>query len=269
MRYEAIPVHKIVLPARLHRITLDEERLQELIASIRDQGLHEPIIVTTLADHYQLEAGHRRLIAHQRLNRTTIEAKIYEPGDQVNGEAVRFAENLQRADLSPMEEALAIQGALEQGEMTTHDIARMVNRTETWVLQRLSLLELSQELGDLVHQKRLSIGAALELGKVTDDQHRAYLLRYCVDSGASVAVVRDWVRQWELAVLAGDGREAPRPEMLLEGQPVIIQIPCYVCGTAHEHTTLRILRVCPRCAHELAGVGVAGNDKHPTAPAPS
>lgn len=267
MRYESIPLHKIVLPARLHRVSIDEQALVELAASIAKDGLINPISVSELNDNYQLEAGHRRMLAHQRLHRTHIDAKVYEAADQVSGAAIRFNENLQREDLSPMEEAAAIQDAVNEEGMDAEQIARMVHRSQPWVRQRLELLALDETLAEGVHQRRIGIAAALELNKVEDPEHRAYLLRYALDAGATTQTVRDWVNQWCLAKAAGDGRQAPRPEMPLEGQPIIIQIPCYVCTTPFAHEHLRILRICPRCTAAIAGVGAASHHDEPQPPA--
>lgn len=267
MRHASIALHKIVLPSRLHRVSIDEEALHQLMASIEKDGLINSISVTELGDVYQLEAGHRRFLAHQRMRRSHIDAKIYEAGDKASGESIRFQENLQRADLSPMEEALAIDGAIHENSMTTKDVARMLHRSEDWVLQRLQLLQLTDDLKDHVHEQRLGLAAALELNKVNDTEHRAYLLRYTLDAGASLAVVREWVNQWRLAEAAGNPSQAQRPEMPLPGQPIIIQIPCYVCHEAMAHDRLRILRICPNCTHELAGVGSGDDRQHPTATA--
>ena len=268
MRHDSIPIHKITLPSRLHRVTIDEQKLIELAGSIAKEGLINSISVTTQGELYQLEAGQRRLLAHQRLGRTHIEAKIYEPADNVNGEAIRFAENLAREDLSPMEEARAVDLALSELKMTTDEVARMVHRSREWVDQRLELLRLPDELAEPVHQKRLGIAAALELRKVEDADHRAYLLRYALDAGATTQVIRDWVNQWLLAKATGDPSQASRPEMPVAGQTIIIQIPCYVCTTPFAHEHLRILRVCPACTGAIAGSGAAHQHQQP-APARS
>lgn len=267
MRHAQIPLHKIVLPPRLHRVSIDELALEELARSIAKDGLINAIAVTELGDAYRLEAGHRRFLAHQRLGRVTIEAKIYEPADNANGEAIRFAENFDRADLSPMEEALALHRAIDEGEMTLDQVAHTANRSSAWVKQRLQLLALPDELSEHVHSRRLSTGAALELQKVDDQTHRTYLLRYALDAGASIAVLREWVNQWLLARAAGDAANAPRPDMPLPGQPIIIQIPCYVCNVPMVHDKLRILRVCPECTGALVGAADADHLHHPPRPA--
>ncbi len=260
MRYATIPIAQILLPPRLHRVALDEEALDELAASIREEGLHQPIVVSEIADHYRLEAGHRRLIAHQRLGRDAIEAKVYEPGDQVDGERVRWSENLQREDLTPMEQGAAIEHARDALHLALPDIARMLHRSGEWVESRLALIALPDELTLAVHERRLGIAAALELGRVEDPEHRQYLLRYTLDAGATLASVREWVRQWEMAHERGDAANAPRPDPVVPGQAVMIQIPCLACGGVLPHDQLRIVRLCPACAGAVAGAGARPPD---------
>jgi ParB family chromosome partitioning protein len=239
----------------MHRVEIDEVALSSLMDSIASDGLHQPIIVSALSEGYRLEAGHRRLIAHQRLRRLTIEAKIYEPSDHINGEAVRWAENLHREDLSPMEQGAAIAHAEDTLHYGRPQIAAMLHRSLDWVNQRRALCDLPDELAAAVHQRRLSIAGALELGRVTDAVHRDYLLRYTLDAGATVASVREWVRQWELARDRGEGATAPRPDPFVAGQAVVVMIPCCRCGVAQRHDHMRILRACAACTHAIAGSG--------------
>jgi ParB family chromosome partitioning protein len=246
-------------------LSFNDQKQQELEQSIGKIGLINAIRVRQRGDTYEIIAGDRRYQAHLRLGLTHIDCNVREPGDPDHDEAERFAENFEREDLSPMEEAVAIQRALDQAAMNLEEVARTVNRSQNWVRDRLQLLDLPDDIAEHVHSKRLGIAAALELKKITDDAHRAYLLRYTLDAGATTPTIREWVRAWELAQISGDGSEAPRPQMPLEGQPIIIQMPCYVCHVPLPHDQLRILRICPACTHELAGTGVAHEQHHPSA----
>jgi ParB family chromosome partitioning protein len=269
MRHERIGLHKITRPANPHRLTFDDQKQYELEQSIRRLGLINPITVRENGETFELIAGDRRYQAHLHLNLTHIDCSVREPGDPDHDEAVQFAENFERADLSPMEEAIAIERALQQPSMNLEEVARTVNRSKDWVHNRLELLDIPDELKSHVHAKRLGIAAALELKNVTDDDHRAYLLRYALDAGATVASIREWVRTWEITHAAADGSQAPRPAMPLDGQPITIQMPCYVCHVALPHDQLRILRICPDCTHALAGAGLTHQQAEPpTGPDP-
>lgn len=238
-------------PATAHRINIDEHQLYELAESIRDVGLLNPIVVRAVAGgRFEIIAGHRRYLAHKILGRADIECVVRE-ADDAGTEQSRFAENLQREQLSPMEEGIAIQRYAESTGRDTHAIARALNRSEWWVNHRLALVRMQPELCDQVHAGKLPAGAALELAKIPDDRHRNYLLEYAVRSGASVAVIREWVNRWELDQLQNPGAEPSQPALPDAGQAIIIQMPCYLCGTAEDHRELLIARVCRKCDGEV------------------
>ena len=248
---QTIALDLLDVPADAHRINVSEQQLGELADSIRDIGLLNPIIVRPVeGGRYEIIAGHRRFLAHRILSRHQIECVVRDANDN-EVEQGRFAENLQREQLSPMEEAVAIQRYMEREGKDVKTTARALNRSEWWVTHRIALIAMQSELCDMVHTEQLAAGAALELAKVTDDKHRRYLLEYCVRSGASVAVVREWVAAWELQQLNAPDQEAPRPDMPVAGQEIIIQMPCYLCGVAHDYRQLIIARVCRTCDGEL------------------
>jgi ParB/RepB/Spo0J family partition protein len=265
MREDSLPLHAILLPERLHRVTIEEEALNDLMQSIRQHGLINRIGVRQTAEGFELIDGHRRYLAHQRIGETHIAARIYEHGDPLNPDGIRFAENLHRENLSPMEEARAIRDYLAAGDTNQVKLARILHRSEDWLQTRLALLDLPDDLTIALHNKRLGIAHALCLAQVSDADHRAYLLRYTLDAGATVASVREWVHHWKTAHAAGDGANAPRPEFPEPGQAIVVTLPCYICAIPLPYHQLRILRACPDCARSIAG---AGGEASPPAGAP-
>lgn len=246
-------------PADAHRINVDETQLHELADSIRDIGLLNPIIVRPVTnDRFEIIAGHRRFMAHRMLRLTEIACFVRDATD-TEAEQGRFAENLQREQLSPMEEAVAIQRYQATTSKNAKEVARALNRSEWWVTHRLQLMAMPAELCDMVHSEKLAAAAALELAKVTDDNHRRYLLEYAIRSGANITVIREWVNQWEIQQLNNPAEKAPLPEMPVEGQELIIQMPCYLCGAPHDYRVLIIARVCKRCNKTVKGEQISNS----------
>ena len=238
-------------PADAHRINVDEAQLGELANSIRDIGLLNPIIVRPVeGGRFEIIAGHRRFMAHRMLSLREIACFVREASDN-EVEQGRFAENLQREQLSPMEEAVAIARYMEREGKDAKTTARALNRSEWWVKHRVALVSIPPELCDMVHTEKLSASTALELAKVTDDDHRRYLLEYAVRSGANVGVIREWVNTWETQQLHNPAEKAPLPVMPDAGQEVIVTMPCYLCGVAHDYRQLIIARVCRACDGEV------------------
>ena len=247
MDVQKIPMTLITLPAELHRRAHDAARLEELAASIKALGLINPITVEREADHYVLRAGHRRYEAHRLLRLDTIEANIRDAGALAHGEVLTWAENLDRADLSPIEEAEALARMLTVAGMTVERASKHLRRSRDWIEERLKLLTAPRDLQDLVHARELPMRHAYELARVTDDQHRHHLTRYALLSGASYPVIRDWVAQWRLHAESEQPGTAPLPAYPPDGGRITIMIPCLTCGTAHPHEQLRVVRMCPDC----------------------
>lgn len=264
MKLAQIPIGLIDPPPQPHRLAMDEQKLRELAESMRAVGLLNPILVRpTAGGRYEIVAGHRRYTAATTLGWVEI-AAIETGGGDADAEAARFAENLQRADLTPMEEAVAVTRLAEQSAMPDAEIAQRLARSPTWVRTRLQLMLLPEPLADLVHAGTLSVGAALQLARVTDAQHQQFLTRYATEGGASTAVIRAWVDEWVAAAEAGRADDAPKPDWDPQVGRVVVMMPCYLCAQQSDHVTLRILRVCHACAHDIATARSAPADKNQT-----
>jgi ParB/RepB/Spo0J family partition protein len=247
MELHQIPLDRIVLPAHLHRIALDPEALAALADSIRDHGLLNPITVDRDGTHFILRAGHRRLEACKMLGWQTIRAIVRDATPAQDPEAITWAENFHRQDLSPLEEARTLARILKDHGYTHQQLARMLHCSPAWIAGRLALLELPEDLQQLVHSGDLAIGTARQLGRVEDPQHRAYLLQYALRSGATEHVVADWVHAWEIHTASGAATPPPQPEMPDDEEPPRPTIPCATCGTTTDLHATRVLRICKDC----------------------
>jgi ParB family chromosome partitioning protein len=252
MKVEKILLDLIDAPEFAHRVDMDELALNELADSIKNVGLIQPIIVRANENgRYEIIAGHRRYMAH-RINQATHIDGVITTHVGAHAEAIKAVENLQRADLSPMEEARAIDAMMAADNKSIDDIARQLNRSPTWVESRVELLALPDDLCQMVHTGTLAVATARYLAEVTEKQHRRYLTTYALDSGASARVIREWVSQWKIARDAGDPSAAPVPDPVVFGQEVVVTMPCATCGEAHDHRNMIIMRVCRTCAKEIA-----------------
>jgi ParB family chromosome partitioning protein len=231
---------------------MDSVALEELANSIRLEGLQQPIIVRPLeSGRYEIIAGHRRYCALKMIGALEAPSIVRDAG-AADAEVARFLENAQRENLSPMEESIALTRFIDNSGLEPKAVAKRLGKTDYWLKARMLLMQLSDALKAEVHAGRLAISAALALNEVTDNTHRDYLTRYAIEGGASATVIREWVNAWLVHVAAGDASPAPAPDWIPGETIVIIQIPCAVCGTAHDHRNLAIVRVCHDCLDGLA-----------------
>ena len=124
-----VPVADIAPSPRNPRHKL--EGLDELAESIHAHGLLQPIVVRTLADGYELVAGHRRLAAVQALGWARVPAVVREPNED-DAYILTLVENLQREDLSPKEEAEALEVLVRERGWSTRQVGQAIKRGPTW-----------------------------------------------------------------------------------------------------------------------------------------
>ena len=167
------------------RTQMDETALAELAASIEASGLLQPVVVRPHDGGYQLIAGERRWRAVERLGWAKIPAVIKDVDDQTLL-TLALIENLQRNDLSPIDEATGYRRLSEDFRLPQTEIARIVGRNRSTVANLLRLLQLPEEIQAMVHRGELTEGHARALLAVGDAGRMLDLARQAVANGWSV-----------------------------------------------------------------------------------
>ena len=174
------------------RTQMNEAELVELTASIEASGLLQPVVVRPRNGKYELIAGERRWRAVQRLGWPKIPAVVKEVDDPTLL-TLALIENLQRDNLSAMDEAAGYQRLSEEFQLPQTEIARMVGRDRSTIANLLRLLKLPEEVKQLVHQSKLTEGHARALLTISDQEK---LVRMALE-----AVEGDWsVRELEARI---------------------------------------------------------------------
>lgn len=158
-RVQSVQLTAIIPTPMQPRTEFRVERLTELVDSIREQGIIQPLIVRRAGDKYELIAGERRWRAAQEAGLTQAPIIVREASDQ---EVLELAliENLQREDLNPMEEAMAFSRLAREFGLRQEDIAQKVGKSRAAVANSMRLLELHPQLQTWVAQGRVSVGHA-------------------------------------------------------------------------------------------------------------
>lgn len=163
----------------------DPQAMQELVESIKEKGVLQPILVRPKGDGYEIIAGERRW-------RAAIEAGLDKVPVIVKGvsdkEALELAlvENLQRQDLNPLEEAEAYRVLIEEFGYTQQEVAQKVGKDRSTVANALRLLKLSAEAKEALRKGQISAGHARVLLSVEDPEGQRMLLRLMLEKGISV-----------------------------------------------------------------------------------
>ena len=177
------------------RQDVDPVALEELKASIRQAGLLQPIVVrpTATGGGYELIAGERRLRACQALGWERIPAVKREVDDRT-ALTLALIENLQRDDLSPVDEARGYERLLAEFSLAQQDVADAVGRDRSTVANALRLLKLPAAVLAMLHEGQLSVGHARALLAIDDPRAAANLAREAVAQSLSVREMEDRVR---------------------------------------------------------------------------
>ncbi|WP_136517630.1 ParB/RepB/Spo0J family partition protein [Cellulomonas telluris] len=202
-RFAELPVDAIRPNPRQPRSVFDEDALAELVGSIREIGVLQPVVVRPVDEGYELIMGERRWRATQEAGLTTIPAIVRETED---GDLLRDAllENLHRAELNPLEEAAAYQQLLDDFGCTHEELAARIHRSRPQISNTLRLLRLPPLVQRRVAAGVLTAGHARALLGLSDGAAIERLAQRIVAEGLSVRAVE------EIVALGGD-ESAPKP----------------------------------------------------------
>jgi ParB family chromosome partitioning protein len=183
-----VPVGKILPNPAQPRHSYEEDSLTELADSIREHGVLQPILVRPVGSQYELIAGERRWRASRLAQRDTIPAIVAEFDDQTALE-VSIIENLQREDVSPLEEAAMFRKMTDLG-YSVRQLAQKIGKDKGYVENRMRLADAPPEVRELVSVRKDTISHAYELMKVGDERTRRRLARKVAAGELSLARLR-------------------------------------------------------------------------------
>ena len=195
----ALPIELLQRGANQPRMDFDKDALQELADSIRAQGVLQPVLVRPLADsgRFEIIAGERRWRAAQLAGLHEIPAVVRELDDQTSM-CIALIENIQREDLSPLEQARGLARLADEFDMTHDAIAESVGRSRSAVTNTLRLLDLSEEVKRLLESRQIEMGHARALLTLSEQQ-QMWAAQQIVKSGLSVRGAEALVRRLQKA----------------------------------------------------------------------
>ncbi|MFA7344016.1 MAG: ParB/RepB/Spo0J family partition protein [Terrimicrobiaceae bacterium] len=178
----------LIVPSPLQpRIEFPADQLHDLVESIRERGIIQPLIVRKADGHYELIAGERRWRAARHLGLAEAPAIVREASDR---EVLELAliENLQREGLNPIEEASAYQRLSRDFGLTQEDISKRVGKSRASIANAMRLLDLAPDVQSLLKHDRISVGHAKVLLSLKSHDEQKWLAEQVIRQGASVRV---------------------------------------------------------------------------------
>ena len=215
-----------IIPNRFQpREVFNEEALQELSASIKEHGVIQPIIVRKLGDKYEIIAGERRYKASVLAGMTKIPAIIRNLDDK-EASKVALLENLQRKDLTPIEEARTYQKILELDSMTQEELGRTMGKSQGAIANKMRLLSLPDEVQEALLHDKISERHARSLLNLDTPEDQINMLNRVIEKRLTVRELDNEIKELKGEPITNIVSEAgPKVEVKEEIEEIKIEEP--------------------------------------------
>jgi len=197
-----IDINQIKPNSNQPRKTFDEEKLEELAASIKEHGLIQPIVLRKAGKGYEIVAGERRWRAARKIGIKEVPCIVKELTDEENM-LLAIIENMQREDLNPVEEAEGIRQMIDTYGLTQEQVSKSVGKSRPYIANCLRLLKLPEVIKEYLADGSLSTGHAKAIAAVNDEEKQIRLAETAIKEGLSVR---------QLEKLAKEEKAAPKPK---------------------------------------------------------
>ncbi len=201
-----IPVMNIKESKFQMRRRITPESLKELLESIKEKGIIEPVIVRPTGEGYEIIAGHRRFLAAKEAGLEEVPCIVKEVSDTEAAE-ISIIENIQRENLNPIEEALAIKRLIQEFSLTHEEVAKKIGKSRVYVTNLLRLLKLPPEIKEKIEKGELSEGHARVLLSIKDEEEMKKLAEEIIrkkipvreiEKKLSKKITKDFLKEEEL-----------------------------------------------------------------------
>ena len=249
---EIIALAKIINPVLAMRTDNDEDNLVELIESIKKVGLLNPITLNRTGATYEIIAGHRRYRAFQAMKEKNIPAFVWE-STQSDVLYARIAENIDRKQVSIVDEALYLESVRIAMKMKSKELAKFIRRSEAYVSERLSINDYNPQLLSALKEGEISFSVAREFNRVKDKQQLYYFLKYATKGGCSPAQAHEWVQDYLKSMRTDEVQLTPEDEESPAEEKVApeFKYPCSICRSHFLPSNLTAYQICPECNHTI------------------
>jgi len=208
---------ELIIPNRFQpRLTFDEQSLNELSSSIKEHGIIQPLILRRLGDKYEIIAGERRYKAATIAGLTEVPAIISDLDDNRSAE-IALVENVQRKDLSAIEEAKSYKKMLDKGHLTQEQLAQKIGVSQSAVANKLRLLNLNEDVQEALMNNKISERHARSLLQVNNPEEQTKMLFRIINERLTVRNLDLEIKK----ITAQTVEEPKKEEIQMENNPVI------------------------------------------------
>lgn len=189
-----VPIEDIIPNRFQPRLAFENDSLEELCASIKEHGVIQPLVLRRMGDKYEIVAGERRYRASKMAGKTSVPAVISNLNDNESAQ-VAIVENVQRKDLTAIEEAKSYKALLDQGFMTQGQLAKRIGLSQSAIANKLRLLALTKEVQDALLEERISERHARSLLVVKNKEDQVKWLNKILNERLTVKMLDDLISE--------------------------------------------------------------------------
>lgn len=229
-------------PTNPMRGNFEDEQFQELVESIKANGILQPILVRPKGDRFEVIAGHRRYTAAWRCQLATVPAVVRDSTDRETA-ILRMHENLVRADVNVVDEAKYIAKAITELGISVEEMSRMLNRSEGYVQDRLAVASMPDYMIIALAEGSIKLGVALALVDIEDERTRYNYVVHAIKEGCTVTAAQQWVRDFRRMYAEAPTDPRGQVEFVPPEEPPMILWPCVRCGENAKSEDLKFVRI--------------------------
>lgn len=235
--FQLVPADQIDDPARPLRTDITPESVQDLVLSIKQMGVIEPIIVRPKGDRYEVIAGHRRLLAATIAKLPLLPAIVRNSGNEET-EIIKLHENIYRQDIRPSDEAKHFDYLIQRLKLTPAKIAQLIGRSQSYISDRLAIFNYPPALLASLDQGKITFSVARTFSRHPDPERINTFVRYAVSNGMTPSMAEKWVKD-DLRLLEQRANQPISVPPENGGSPV--ETPFYHCYLCSEGISIQDL----------------------------
>lgn len=265
--YKLISIDLIDDPAQPMRKDLTPESVEDLVISIRQVGIIEPLVVKAVGKRYEVIAGHRRLVASGVANLAQVPCYILKVNREQT-EILKIHENLYRADVKPTDEAEHFKFMILSHKLSPTKLGKLVGRSESYVSDRLAILNYPPRLKAALDAGKIKYSVAREFSRMQDLAKMREYLHYAIRNGITTTLARQWVTDYRRSITqqAVEERETTGGG---GGEPMIESYAkCIYCKHGLKLAEANVVYIHDACLDEANAIEPAAKEEptSPTAP---